>query len=81
MKKKMICLLVICLMISSMPTALADRFSEYGWDADTTGYLAVVANPKLGDRLNLREKPDMNAKSLGLVVSDRDRTKPNRDRS
>ena len=69
MKKKMICLLVVCLMISSIPTALADRFSEYGWDADTTGYLAVVANPKLGDRLNLREKPDTDAKSLGRFYS------------
>ena len=69
MKRKIISLMVICLMVSVMPTALADRFSEYGWDADTAGYLAVVANPNLSDRLNLREKPDAGSKSLGRFYS------------
>ena len=69
MKRKIISILVICLMISSMPIALADRSSEYGGDADTTGYLAVVANPNLSDRLNLREKPDAGSKSLGRFYS------------
>ena len=69
MKRFFTVLLSLCLAMSAVSTALADRFSEYGWDADTTGYLAVVANPKLSDRLNLREKPDSDSKSLGRFYS------------
>lgn len=69
MKRMILCLLTVCLILSALPMARADRFQEYGWEADIVGYLAVVANPILSDRLNLREKPDINSKSLGRFYS------------
>ena len=69
MKRIGLILLALCLAMAAACPALADKYSEYGWDTDTAGYLAVVANPKLGDRLNLREEPDMNSKSLGRFYS------------
>ncbi|MBR3016329.1 MAG: SH3 domain-containing protein [Clostridia bacterium] len=66
---KQISLIIIALCLAVACPALADRYSEYGLDADTDGYLAVVANPKLSDRLNLREKPDSKSKSLGRFYS------------
>ncbi|MBR5111112.1 MAG: SH3 domain-containing protein [Clostridia bacterium] len=69
MKRIYTVFLALCLALSAVSLARADKYSEYGWDADIGGYMAVVANPKLGDRLNLREKPDMNSKSLGRFYS------------
>lgn len=69
MKRLFPVLLALCLILSALPAAHADRFGEYGWDADQAGYLAVVANPVLSDRLNLREKPDTASKSLGRFYS------------
>ena len=69
MKRLFPVLLALCLILSAMPAAHADRFREYGWDADQAGYLAVVANPVLADRLNLREEPDTASKSLGRFYS------------
>ena len=69
MKRIFILLLALCLALSVCSSALADRFGEYGWDADQAGYLAVVANPIMPDRLNLREKPDTASKSLGRFYS------------
>ena len=62
-------IVALCLAASAVCPALAEELSEYDGEADTAGYLAVVANPRLGDRLNLREKPDVNAKSLGRFYS------------
>ena len=69
MKRLSAMVMVISLLLSAVLSARAERFAEYGGDADTDGYLAVVANPILSDRLNLREKPDAGSKSLGRFYS------------
>ena len=69
MKRLSAMVMVISLLLSAVLSARAERFAEYGGDADTDGYLAVVANPNLSDRLNLREKPDAGSKSLGRFYS------------
>ena len=62
-------IVALCLAASAVCPALAEELSEYDGEADTAGYLAVVANPKLSDRLNLRETPDSKSKSLGRFYS------------
>ncbi|MBR3109281.1 MAG: SH3 domain-containing protein [Clostridia bacterium] len=69
MKRVYTVLLALCITVAAVFGALAGEYSEDDWDDDSTGYLAVVANPILSDRLNLREKPDINSKSLGRFYS------------
>ena len=69
MKRVYTVLLALCITVAAVFGALAEEYSEDDWDDDSTGYLAVVANPILSDRLNLREKPDINSKSLGRFYS------------
>ena len=56
-KTAVLWLLIFCLLL---PGAQAE---------ESGGYLAVVANPNVADRLNLRQKPDAASQSLGRFYS------------
>ena len=58
MKRILIFLLVMMLALPALPST-----------AQEEEYLAVVANPNAADRLNLREKPDTESKTLGRFYS------------
>lgn len=62
MKRILSVLLVLCLLTAVLP-AWAEEAQE------EEGYLAVVANPSLADRLNLRSKPDTESETLGRFYS------------
>ena len=53
-------LLALCCLLTLIPSALAEEF---------TPYEAVIANPLVADRLNIREKPNADAASLGRFYS------------
>ena len=63
MRKIFAWLLTLSLILAVLPAALAQE------DAFERTHFSIVANPRLTDRLNLREKPDENAKSLGRLYS------------
>lgn len=60
MKKWLALLLMLCILT---PSAFAEPGEKF------TPYEAVIANPLIADRLNVREKPDKNAESLGRFYS------------
>ena len=70
MKRVLSFLLSMLLLISAVP-ALAETEGQIRFDEDGNllYYRAVVANPNVADRLNLREEPSASSKSLGRIYS------------